>query len=159
MIYLLRTCCLQGPKIFSILSLTTTAPVSRNNTWMTECSDHTSWQQRALQILRTALYRQLSHQTALPMQQFSSLNKWQQITRPSAIQTFSLWFLPWALSGKENRWATNLQKHRSSVTIHQQHVGFTNKHSSSDTIVFHKVLFSRTGITSSSCALHWHKCM
>lgn len=78
MIYLLRTCCLQGQKIISILSSATTAPVPGNNTWMTKCSDHTSWKQRALQILRTAFYRQLSHQTALPMQQFSSLNKWQQ---------------------------------------------------------------------------------
>lgn len=77
MIYLLRTCCLQAQKIF-ILSSAATAPVPGNNTWMTECSDHTSWKQRALQILRTAFYRQLSHQTALPMQQFSSLKKWQQ---------------------------------------------------------------------------------
>lgn len=41
MIYLLRTCCLQAQKIF-ILSSAATAPVPGNNTWMTECSDHTS---------------------------------------------------------------------------------------------------------------------
>lgn len=43
MIYLLRTCRLQGQKIISILSsAAATAPVPGNSTWMTECSDHTS---------------------------------------------------------------------------------------------------------------------
>lgn len=117
-IYLFRTCRLQASVIFIHLCYCSIY-IKKQHMWITECSDHTGRKAKTTTDSQNSFcYRQLSHQTALPV--FITEHMAAVITRNSAVQTFSLWILLLALSGKENRRTTSLQKHGWLVTIHKQ---------------------------------------
>lgn len=143
------------------LALRISGPLGRHCTSRLSCVQIIPiYGQRCERISQNSYFhRQLSHQTALPMQQFSSLNQWQGGSQAAG------WYKPFqhaptrlhvAVDVKWDRRAMNLQQYILLVICTQQHVITHSSVAAGQIPWISTHVFFQTGITNSSRALQRH---